>query len=86
MEVKHDATKGEFYVETTDGKALLSYKVNGNDIDFFHTFVPVGLRGKGIAEQIVAKGFAYAQQQKLRVVPSCSYVRKFAQKVSERNL
>ena len=79
-EVKHDATTGEFYLETEDGKAFLCYRIDENYVDFFHTFVPPGLRGKGVAEQIVAKGFAYAQQQQLQVLPSCSYVKKLAKK------
>ncbi len=82
-EVKHDSTNREFYIETQEGKALLHYGREGNTLNFHHTFVPPELRGKGLAEKVVVAGFEYADQNKLKVIPSCPYVARFVMKNSE---
>jgi predicted GNAT family acetyltransferase len=43
-------------------------------LDLFHTEVPPALQGKGIAGQLIAGVFRYAQEQGMAVRPSCSYV------------
>ena len=78
--VKHDEIKCEFYLESTDEKAVLCYKEKEGSIDFYHTFVPLKMRGDGIAELLVRAGFEYAKQQKFKVIASCSYVKKLAAK------
>ena len=80
MEVTHDASTQEFYVETPDGKALLHYEREGAVLNFHHTFVPPALRGKGIAEEIVRSGFEYAEKNHLKVIPSCPYVARLVMK------
>lgn len=82
-DVKHNPSTQEFYVETPEGKALLHYEREGEKLNFHYTFVPPELRGKGLAEQIVAAGFQYADQNKLKVIPSCPYVARFVMKNSE---
>ncbi len=82
-DVKHDPSIQEFYVEKPEGKALLHYEREGDKLNFHHTFVPPELRGQGLAEQIVIAGFQYADQNKLRVIPSCPYVARFVMKNPE---
>ena len=79
-DVKHDPKTREFYIETPEGKALLSYEKKGDALDFHHTFVPPELRGKGMAEKIVAEGFEYAKKNNLKVIPSCPYVLRLVMK------
>ena len=79
-EVKHDMETQEFYVETPEGKALLHYEREGDTLNFHHTFVPPSLRGKGIAEKIVAEGFRYADENHFKVIPSCPYVARLVMK------
>lgn len=80
VEVRHDAEKHEFYMETPEGKAVLNYEQKENALDFHHTFVPSELRGKGLAEKIVAAGFEYVKQKNLKVIPSCPYVARLVMK------
>jgi len=79
-DVKHEETNHEFYIETPEGKALLHYEREGDTLNFHHTFVPPELRGKGMAEKIVAQGFEYAQANHLKVIPSCPYVARLVMK------
>jgi predicted GNAT family acetyltransferase len=82
-DVKHDENNHEFYIETPEGRALLHYEREGNILNFHHTFVPPDLRGKGMAERIVAAGFEYVENNNLKVIPSCPYVARFVMKNSE---
>lgn len=79
-DVKHDESSHEFYMETQEGKALLHYEREGDVLNFHHTFVPPELRGKGMAEKIVAQGFEYAKANHLKVIPSCPYVARLVMK------
>ena len=81
--MKHDAQSQEFYIETPEGKAFLHYEREGSVLNFHHTFVPPALRGKGLAEEVVTAGFKYADQNQLKVIPSCPYVARFVMKNSE---
>jgi len=54
--------------------------VDKNVINFYHTFVPEKLRGKGIAAKLVEAGLNYAEKNNLRVIPDCSYVRVYIQR------
>lgn len=82
-DIKHDPASHEFYIETQEGKALLHYEREGNVLNFHHTFVPPELRGKGLAEKVVAAGFEYAEQNKLKVIPTCPYVARLVMKNPE---
>lgn len=79
-DAKHDETNHEFYIETPDGKALLHYERDGDVLNFHHTFVPQELRGKGMAEEVVTAGFQYAEENDLKVIPSCPYVARLVMK------
>jgi len=75
--IRHDEQGGKFYVEVDGKEAHLIYAVvDGATLDFRHTFVPPELRGRQLAEQLVAAGFAYAREHGYRVVPTCSYVQR----------
>ncbi len=74
--IKHNKTNHEFYIETPEGKILLHYERENHALNFSHTFVPPELRGKGMAEQVIVEGFKYAEDNNLKVIPSCSYVKR----------
>lgn len=57
--------------------AFLEYYTDGKKIFLNHTEVPVDLRGKGIAAELVEKSLEYCRKHKLIVVPACSYVAHF---------
>ena len=80
MTVQHNEEKHEFYFDTPEGRATLTYERDGDRLNFFHTFVPPALRDRGIAEEIVKAGFAYVAKNRLKVIPSCPYVARLVMK------
>ncbi|MFT2112033.1 GNAT family N-acetyltransferase [Marinomonas sp. 2405UD68-3] len=49
-------------------------------IDFYSTFVPKSMRGKGVAEKLVRAGLTWAKEEGYTVTASCWYVEKFLHK------
>lgn len=66
-----------FVVDCKGQQAALTYKLDGQNINFDHTFVPFRLRGKGIAEALVEAGLNWAKGQGYCIQASCWYVDKF---------
>ncbi|EFA75852.1 hypothetical protein PPL_10423 [Heterostelium album PN500] len=54
--------------------AHLDYTRRLNEFDFYHTFVPVSARGKGIAEILADSAMNYIRETESRVILSCSYL------------
>jgi predicted GNAT family acetyltransferase len=54
--------------------AFLEYYKEGNKIFLTHTEAPPELQGSGAAKELVKKALEYSKENKLTVVPSCSYV------------
>jgi predicted GNAT family acetyltransferase len=79
--VQHDVQLGKFFVEIDGKEAHLLYtEIDDATLDFRHTFVPPELRGRQLAEQLVQAGFDYAREHGFRVVPTCSYVQRRAER------
>jgi predicted GNAT family acetyltransferase len=77
--VRHDDDQGRFVIEIGGAEAYMRYRRGSDDrVDFLSTFVPPALRGRGLAEQIVRAGFAWAKAEGLTVIPRCSYVQRLA--------
>jgi hypothetical protein len=75
--VIHQAEQQRFIIEQDGHECVLDYVVEGKQIDFTHTYVPFRLRGKGLAEELVKEGLAWAKSQGYDIQASCWYVRKF---------
>jgi len=80
VEVRHDKENECFVAELDGFEALLDYSIDGNEINFYHTFSPPQLRGKGLAKKIVEYAFNYARENNLKVIPGCSYVQAFVER------
>lgn len=79
--ITHDKKNHKFTVTIDDHESYLSYKMEGKDVvDFYSTYVPLELRGKGIAAQLVEEGLKFVLQNNLRIIPSCSYVKAYVQR------
>jgi len=75
IQIEHDAQNKCFSAVIDGYQALLEYRVlDEHSIDIYHTFVPDELRGQGVAAVLAKEALAYAKQQELTVVPSCSYI------------
>lgn len=78
--VIHDTERQAFVLKQDGDEVLLRYRLQGdNQIEFFSTFTPVSLRGRGLARVVVDEGLDYAEAHHLRVTPTCSYVAKVLQ-------
>lgn len=78
--IEHQPQQHRFIVEKEGEEAILEYVLSGSDIDFTRTFVPPGLRGGGVARQLVDQGLEWANKQDYEISASCSYVAKVLQR------
>lgn len=80
-DVKHDEHDQRFYIEAEGYTSELKYlKLNETTLDFKSTFVPVQLRGSGIAAELVKYGIEFAQKNGYKIFPTCSYVKTYFEK------
>ena len=78
MTIEHDEAGHRFVIRFPEEDATLQYNLPGGKlIDLEHTYVPERARGHGAAEQLALAAFDYARANKLRVVPSCPFIRKW---------
>lgn len=81
MDVQHNKSHSRFELHTPEGLAVLEYEYpsasGGTTVDFTRTYVPVGARGRGVAEALVRAGLAWARAESLGITASCWYVAKF---------
>ncbi len=76
--VEHEPERHRFVARVEDELAVLEYApVAGDALDFYRTYVPPALRGRGIASDITAHALDYALQRDIGVVPSCPFVDVF---------
>lgn len=67
----------KFYVgknETSPDAEITYTFVDAKTIDVNHTFVDPCLRGQGVAKQLFNAIIKKAQDEDLKIIPSCSYV------------
>ncbi|OGU41155.1 MAG: GNAT family N-acetyltransferase [Ignavibacteria bacterium RIFOXYB2_FULL_35_12] len=83
IEVIHDIEKQKFYAVIDDLESHLEYVKVNNVLNLIHTYVPNALRGKGIASKIVKVALTYAEENNLKIIPSCSYVAAYIQRHKE---
>ena len=81
--VQHDASARTFFVTVDGQRAHADYVLEGDRMVCTHTFVPPGLRGRGLAETLVRAALAEARARGWRVVPACSYVEAFIARHAE---
>lgn len=81
--VTHDAATGQFEARTEHGTALLKYVSRGGALDFVHTEVPPAAEGQGIGMSLARAALEHARSQKLRVIPSCPFVKAYIGKHPE---
>ena len=75
--VTRNASVNSFEVTIEGHLAKVDYRMSGNRMIITHTEVPEALRGKGVAEQLVAFAVKYARKHGLEVVAECDYANRF---------
>ena len=82
--ITHDKKNHKFTTTIDGSECYLSYSYEEDDVlDFYFTFVPGELRGKGVAAELVEAGLKYAIENNLRIIPRCSYVNLYVQRHGE---
>lgn len=65
--------------------AFIDYKTKKDKVYLIHTEAPEELKGKGVAESLVAKTLTYLEENHLKLVPLCPYVQLFLKRHPEWN-
>lgn len=82
-EVIHEKENERFVIYIDGGEVYVEYTMTGNEINLYHTYTNPALRGKGLAAQVVRAAFEFAKENKLKIIPTCSYVQAFLAKNDE---
>lgn len=84
--VIHFPNKQCFELKSGPGDAaVLSYHSRGDAMVMDHTFVPVAMRGQGIAAIITHDALLEARRLGWKVIPDCSYVESYIHSNPEFN-
>ena len=75
--IEHQPGQARFVLLKETKECVLYYQLEGDTVDFSHTYVPFAVRGQGLAEVLVEQGLHWARQQGYCIQASCWYVRKF---------
>jgi hypothetical protein len=75
---RHEPEQHRFVAELDGGAlALLEYReVGGGALDYYRTFVPRELRGRGVAGRLVEFALDDARRRGFKVRPTCPFVAK----------
>ena len=75
IHVEHEP--GRFFAGIEAVEAEVVYERRGDVLDVQHTYTPPALRGRVIAARLTEAVFAYARAERLRVIPTCPYTRRW---------
>ncbi len=80
----HDAVAHRFTLSSGSAVAVLDYREHDpRTLEYFHTFVPPAMRGRGVASRLVAHALRYALVQHIGVIPTCPFVAAFIRRHPE---
>jgi len=84
MDEKVLHTGEEFLIRLAKGKyAHLEYHISADALYIDSTFVPEEYRGRGLADTLTKAAIEYAKDNKLKIVPVCSYAKLFFERHPE---
>ncbi len=84
LEIQHEPERSRFVAHVAGMDAFLLYRsVNETTLDYYRTFVPPPLRGRGIASELTACALRHAVRHGRRVVPTCSFVARYVDRHPE---
>lgn len=81
LSIHHDRAGHQFEAVVDGHRAYLAYMDLGKQtLDIYRTYVPISLRGRGIAAALAAEALDYAERMGYTVIPSCSYVERYIER------
>ena len=86
IEIRHEPQKLHFvaYLDGVATDAVLEYRpLDERRLEFYTTYTPTQLRGRGIGGRLVKAALEYARENNLRVVPSCPFVARIIKRNPE---
>lgn len=81
--IEHKSDDKKFAAEIEGRESFLSYERRNGALDLKHTFVDEADRGGGVAADLVDTALRFADENDLKVVPSCSYVETYIERHPE---
>ena len=72
--VTHNVNLQRFEAQADGVLAFLGYTHEGDRVILNHTYVPDGLRGRGVATTLVRAALDESRKRRWRIVPRCSFV------------
>ncbi|WP_423895116.1 GNAT family N-acetyltransferase [Candidatus Pelagadaptatus aseana] len=77
-EVIHEQQNNRFVIAGPTGEAELTYEwLDQKSINFIRTYVPLRMRGQGLAERLVEAGLNWASQSGLQHSTCCWFVEQY---------
>ncbi len=73
----------QFELAVNGQKAKIEYELQKGRMSLLHTEVPPELEGRGVGTAIVEKTLHYMQDNSLKLVPWCSFVKAYVKKHPE---
>jgi predicted GNAT family acetyltransferase len=83
MELAIAHEPGRFVARLDGAEAEVVYTRRGDVLDVEHTWTPPALRNRDIAARLTDAVFAFARAEGLRVLPTCSYTRRYVSRHPE---
>jgi uncharacterized protein len=71
ISIKNNLSAHRWEAKVDGEVAVATYSIDGQTVTFIHTVVPVALRGRGIATQLIRAALADSRARHMSVVPQC---------------
>ena len=82
-EVRNNEARHSYVLDVDGRTAFAAYRMEGDDIVFYHTVVPPELEGRGIGSALVKGALEDVRARGLKVVPLCPFVKGWIDRHSE---
>ena len=82
-ELRIEHAPGRFVARLGGTEAVLVYERRGDVLDIVSTYTPPEQRGRDVAAQLTRAALDDVRAEGLRVVPTCSYTRRYLQRHPE---
>ncbi len=79
----NNETSRQFELVVNGVKAKIEYELQKNRMSLLHTEVPESLEGQGVGSAIVEKTLKYLEDNDLKLVPWCPFVKSYIKRHPE---
>ncbi len=76
-QVQHEPDRARFVIRVSDFEAILNYRLAGDRLELYRTYVPPELGGRGLAAELAVAALDHARNEGRSVLPTCSYIDRF---------